>query len=62
MVKPLNKLKGKKERAWIEEHQQAFKKLKEKIPSQPVLSLLKRKGKFRVEMDVSRHAIGGVLS
>ena len=45
-----------------EKHQQAFEELKEKITSQPVLSLLKRKGKFRVKTDVSGHAIGGVLS
>jgi len=30
--------------------------------SQLVLSLLKREGKFRVELNASRHAIGGVLS
>ena len=30
--------------------------------SQPVLSLPKREGKFRVETNVSGHAIGGVLS
>jgi len=30
--------------------------------SQLVLSLLKREGKFRVELDASGHAIGGVLS
>jgi len=62
MAKPLNKLKGKKEWKWEEEHQKAFEELKEKIISQPVLSLPKRKGKFRVETDVSGHAIGGVLS
>jgi len=58
----LNKLKGKKEWKWEEEHQKAFKELKEKIMSQLVLSLPKREGKFRVEMDTSGHAIGGVLS
>jgi len=38
-----------------------FKKLKEKITNQPVLFLLKREGKFRVEKDASGYAIGGVL-
>jgi len=46
----LNELKGKKEWKWEEEHQKAFK---EKIMSQLVLSLPKREGKFRMEMDVS---------
>jgi len=58
----LNELKGKKDWKWEEEHQKVFEKLKEKIMSQLVLSLLKREGKFRVEMDASGHAIGGVLS
>jgi len=61
-VKPLSDLKGKKEWKWEEEHQKAFEELKDKITSQPVLSLPKREGKFRVEMDTSGHAIGGVLS
>jgi len=55
MAKPLNELKGKKEWKWKEE-------LKEKITSQLVLSLPRRKGKFRVKTDVLEHAIGGVLS
>ena len=58
---PLNKLKGKKEWKWEKEHQKAFEELKKKIISQPVLALSRREGKFRVEMDVSEHAIGGVL-
>ena len=45
-AKPLNKLKGKKEWKWDEEHQKAFKELKENITSQLVLSLPKREGKF----------------
>jgi len=61
-ARPLNELKGKKEWKWEEEHQKAFEELKEKITSQPVLSLPKREGKFRVETDTSGHAIGGVLS
>ena len=36
--------------------------MKEKITSQPVLTLLKREGKFQVETNVSEHAIGEVLS
>ena len=38
-----------------------FEKLKEEIMSQPVLLLSRREGKFRVETDMSGHAIGGVL-
>jgi len=61
-TRPLNELKGKKEWKWKKEHQEAFEELKEKITSQLVLSLPRREGKFRVEMDASGHAIGGVLS
>jgi len=56
----LNELKGKKEWKW-EEHQKAFEELKKKITSQPVLSLPKREGKFRVKTNASGYAIGGVL-
>jgi len=62
MAKPLNELKGKKEWTWNEEYQKAFEELKKKITSQLVLSLLKRKGKFRVETNTSEYAIGGALS
>ena len=58
----MNELKEKKEWKWDKEHQRAFEELKEKITSQLVLSLPRREGKFRVEMDASGHAIGGVLS
>ena len=60
MVKPLNELKEKKNWKWEEEYQRSFDKLKDKITSQPVLALPK-KSKFQVEIDVSEHAIGGVL-
>ena len=39
-----------------------FEELKEKITSQLVFSLSRRKEKFRVKTDISGHAIGGVLS
>jgi len=62
MAKLLNELKGKKDWKWEGEYQKAFEELKEKITSQPVLALPRRKGKFRVETDTSEHAIGEVLS
>jgi len=59
--KPLNELKGKKDWKWKEKYQKVFEELKEKIMSQLVLSLPRREGKFRIEMNASGHAIGGVL-
>ena len=61
IARSLNELKGKKEWNWTEKHQRAFKELKDKITSQLILSLPKRDGKFRVEIDASGHAIGRVL-
>ena len=61
-AKLLNKLKGKKDWKWKEEHQKLFEELKKKITSQPVLSLPRKEGKFRVEIDTSGYAIGRVLS
>ena len=61
-ARSLNKLKGKKEWKWEEEHQRVFEELKEKITSQLVLSLPKRERKFRVETDASGHTIREVLS
>ena len=57
----MNELKGKKEWKWGKEHQKAFKELKGKIMSQPVLLLSRKEGKFRVETDASGHTIRGVL-
>ena len=61
-MKLLNELKDKKEQEQNKDHQQAFKELKNKITSQLVLFLPKRKEKFRVEMDTLEHVIGEVLS
>ena len=57
----MNELKGKKEWTWNKEYDKAFRELKEKITSQPVFSLPKREGKFRVEMNAPEHTIEGVL-
>jgi len=46
----------------MRKHQRAFEELKDKITSQPVLSLLKREGKFKVKTDASEHTIREVLS
>ena len=62
IAKSLNKLKGKKDWKQEEEYQKTFKELKEKITSQPILTLPKRKGNFEVETNTSGHVIGGVLS
>ena len=61
-VRPLNRLKDKKEWKWKKEYQKAFEELKEKITSQPVLALPRKEGKFRVETDALGYVIGGVLS
>ena len=60
-MKPLNELKKKNEWKWENKHQNTFEKLKNKITSQPVLTLLKRKEKFRVETNALEHVIGGIL-
>ena len=46
MARPLNELKGKKEQKQGEEQQEVFEKLKEKITSQLILTLLKREENF----------------
>ena len=61
IAKLLNELKGKKECKWEEEHQRAFDELKDKITSQPVLTLSKREEKFRVKTDALGHMIRKVL-
>jgi len=60
-AKPLNNLKDKNKWKWGEQQQKTFEELKEKITSQPVLVLLRREGKFRVKINASGYAIGGVL-
>ena len=54
MKKPLNKLK---EWKLEEEHQKSFKKLKDKITNQLLLTLSRREGKFRLKIDTLNYAI-----
>ena len=54
--------KKEKEQKQDNKYQKAFEELKDKITSQPVLTILKREGKFRVETDASGHGIKEVLS
>ena len=61
-ARSLNELKGKKEWKWGEEQQKAFEELKEKITSQLVFALPKRKRRFQVETNALGYAIGAVLS
>ena len=57
IAKSLNELIEKKKWKQKEEHQKAFKELKEKITSQPALTLPKREEKFRVEINTLGHFI-----
>ena len=57
IVKPLNELKCKKDWKQEEKYQKTFDKLKEKITSQLVHALSKRKENFRVETNVLEHII-----
>ena len=61
IAKPKNKIKGKSEWKWDNEHWKVFKELKDKITSQPILTLSKREEKFRVETDALGYAIEEVL-
>jgi transposase InsO family protein len=59
---PLNRLKGKDIAwEWGSDQQKAFDELKRRITSEPVLTLPRSNGKFRMEVDASGYAIGGVL-
>ena len=62
IAKPLNKLKENKNWKQKEECQETFKELKKKITGQLVLTLFRRKEKFRVKTDTSKQAIVEVLS
>jgi hypothetical protein len=58
----MTKLTGNESWKWDEEQQDAFKELKERICSKPVLRIPIDNAPFRVEADVSNYALGAVLS
>ena len=60
--KPLTKLTGKNEWSWEEEQQRAFQELKDQIANEIVLAIPADEGQFRIEVDASDFAMGGILS
>jgi len=63
IVKPLTKLTKKTEKfEWTAEQQNAFKILKEKLMTAPVLKIPDFTEKFIVTTDASTYAIGAILS
>jgi len=63
LARPLNNLTRKEEKwRWEDEQQKAFKQLKMVFMSQPLLVAPNLDKKFRVEVNVSNFATGGVLS
>jgi len=63
LARPLNNLTRKKEKwRWGDEQQKAFEQLKTVFTSQPLLVAPDLDKEFRVEVDASNFATGGVLS
>ena len=62
IARPLHNLTGKKEWEWGREQEEAFRDIKRKICSAPILTMPKDDGKFRIECDASDFAIGSILS
>ena len=62
MAKPLTKLTGKEEWLWTELQSTAFQGLKDLVAREVVLKIPDDDGQFRVEVDASDFAIGGILS
>ena len=60
--KPLTKLTSKNEWIWEEEQRQAFQGLKDQIANEIVLAIPADEGQFRIEVDASDFAMGGILS
>ena len=53
---------GKEQWEWMKEQQVAFEGLKTKISEEITLTIPNNEGQFRVEVDASDFAMGGILS
>ena len=63
IARPLHEMTRKENKwSWGERQQKAFKELKERFMTEPVLITLDLDKKMRVEVDASDFAMGGVLS
>lgn len=62
VAKPLTELTGKEEWHWGNDQEEAFSKLKERLTSAPILAIPNDNGKFKIEVNASDYAIGGILS
>ena len=62
VVKPLMKLTGNEGQKWNKEQQDAFDELKRLVSTNLVLMIPFDDAPFRMEVDTSDYAIGGILS
>ncbi len=62
IVKPMTQLTGNDVWKWEGAQQEAFEQLKKQLAEDVILAILTNEGKFRVEADASKGAIGAVLS
>ena len=62
VVKPLTKLTGNKMWKWNKEQQDTFDELKRLVCTNPILIIPLDDAPFRMEVDASDYAIGGILS
>ena len=62
IAKPLTKLTGKEEWLWEREQTDAFQGLKHQIAKEITLAIPADEGQFRIEVDASDFAMGGILS
>ena len=62
LVKPLTKLMGSEPWKWGNEQQEAFKEVKARMCSKPILTIPIDNTPYQVEADVSDYATGAILS